>query len=195
MSQTWGSNVTDTSTVNDAIYQNEDRTESLRSMHSGASDPSNTVAHMVSVNTTEKLVKQRNSTDDNWIKIGDLEHEDAGATATTYWGLQRALWKTKGNCTGATTIDWSDASAQHITLTGNVTLTFSNPRMGEVLTLIVEQEAADNHTVAFAASTVWTAGGAGYTATATNAAVDVLQFIYDPVNSRYHLIGLYQDMQ
>lgn len=46
--------------------------ESLRSMHSGASAPSATVAYMLWADTALTLLKQRNAADSAWITIGAL---------------------------------------------------------------------------------------------------------------------------
>jgi hypothetical protein len=78
-----------------------------------------------------------------------------------------------GNTSTALTIDWSVATQQKCTLTGNATITHSNMVSGKVYTLEV-YTGAGSFTCTFA-STNWP-GGTAPTATATASKVDVFTF-------------------
>jgi len=49
--------------------------------------------------------------------------------------------KVKGGCSGNVTIDWNEGTTQHLILTGDVTLTFTNGISGRKYTLIIKQDA------------------------------------------------------
>lgn len=57
--------------------------EALRTCHSGASEPSSTVAYMLWADTTNFLLKMRNSTNTDWIVICEI------ADATVNGGMVR----------------------------------------------------------------------------------------------------------
>ena len=60
-----------------------------------------------------------------------------------------------GNITGATTVNWNNGACQSATLTGNVTLTFSNPVNGTWYCLSLTQDGTGSRTVTFPGSLVW----------------------------------------
>ena len=194
MASTWSVPIAAATTIENSRTPINNALEALRTLHSGASAPASTVAGMLWKDTTAKLIKMRNDADDGWITMFDLQHEDGSSTATSYGGLQRAVWKTVGNSGAAKTIDWSDASCQHVMLSDNCTLTFSNPRYGEIMTLFVEQDGTGSRTCQFAASTVRAADGEVWTVTATADKTDVLMFVYSALDSRYDVISVKQNL-
>jgi len=64
-----------------------------------------------------------------------------------------------GNITGATTLDF-DVRGNYLTmtLTGNVTFTLSNARVGTVYTLIITQDGTGGRTITWPASVRWPGG-------------------------------------
>jgi len=60
-----------------------------------------------------------------------------------------------GNLTGAVTIDMKKGTRQKGTLTGNVTITISNPSEGEVLELFLLQDATGGRTISFSTTIIW----------------------------------------
>jgi hypothetical protein len=76
--------------------------------------------------------------------------------------------------TGATTLDLSTANFFNLTLTGNVTFTFSNPPSGKMMsfTIAAKQDATGGRTITWPASTKWP-GASVPPATTTANAVDI----------------------
>lgn len=75
----------------------------------------------------------------------------------------------------AYTVNWLSSSIVELTLTGNVTLTFSNLAASRAMTLVVIQGGSGSYTLTYPASVDW-AGGAAPTLTTTVGGVDVLTF-------------------
>src|SRR5271157_3948694 len=82
-----------------------------------------------------------------------------------------------GNSGTTKTVDWSVASAQKVTLTGNVTYTFSNPVTGGVYVL-KQIQGSGPFTATWPASVKWP-GGTAPTLTLTSGNLDILTFYYD----------------
>lgn len=57
--------------------------------------------------------------------------------------------------TGSYTVDWSAGSVYDRTLTGNATLTLSNPATGVPYTLFLRQNATGGYTVTFSTTVKW----------------------------------------
>jgi hypothetical protein len=85
-----------------------------------------------------------------------------------------------GSVTGTAVIDWGKSNVQYVTLTGNTTLTFSNPRPGMRCILQV----AGAFTPTFPGTVRWS-GGTTPTATATSGKKDVYSFVYSGKESLY----------
>lgn len=188
MSRVWNADVDTSTTGQDAILQNQDRLNALKSMYSGAGDPaSETVAYMAAVDTSANLVRQRDAADAAFVTIGNLKHNDSGSTDTDHWGHQRALMNNVGNSGAAQTVDFSDGSTQRIVLTADCTLTFSNPRMAEVVHLIIVQDGTGSWTITWPAAALFVGGDP--TPTAAAGAIDAYTFVYDPENSKYLCIS------
>lgn len=82
---------------------------------------------------------------------------------------------------GATiAVDWNNANVQSVTLGGNRTFTFSNPKDGARYMLIVKQDATGSRTVTW--PTVKWAGGTTPTLTTTANKYDIFTFVYDGTN-------------
>ena len=89
-----------------------------------------------------------------------------------------------GNSGASQTIDWDNGNTQHITLTANCTLTFSNPISGRKYTLIIKQGGGGSMTINWPGTVRWP-GATAPTLTTTAAKTDYIGFIYNSVDSRY----------
>jgi len=116
---------------------------------------------------------------------GTLSGTATGAINMTDYEFSRAKLKDYSETrvqanTGTTyTIDLEDGNVHELTLTGNVTYTFSNPPATGIsgsFTLIQKQDGTGSRTVTWPASVDW-AGGTAPTVTATASGVDVFAFI------------------
>ena len=92
-----------------------------------------------------------------------------------------------GNSGTTKTIDLSEGQRQKITLTGNCTVTFSNPDVG-IYTLKVIQDATGSRTLTLP-SGKWV-GGSAYTPTSDASAEDILSIYYDGSAYYYSVVGL-----
>ena len=92
-----------------------------------------------------------------------------------------------GNSGTAKTIDLSAGMKQKITLTGNCTVTFSNPDIGHYLLKVI-QDATGSRTLTLP-SGKWV-GGSAYTPTSDANAVDILSIYYDGSTYWYSVVGL-----
>jgi hypothetical protein len=84
-----------------------------------------------------------------------------------------------GNVTGTATINWNNSNIQTLTLTGNTTLTFSNPLSGGIYTLQITQGGAGSYTITWPGSVIWPSGVAPTLSIAVGA-VDFISFKYAP---------------
>jgi hypothetical protein len=92
-----------------------------------------------------------------------------------------------GNSSTAKTIDLSAGMKQKITLTGNCTVTWSNPDIGHYLLKVI-QDATGSRTLTLP-SGKWS-GGSAYTPTSDASAVDILSIYYDGSAYWYSVVGL-----
>jgi len=85
-----------------------------------------------------------------------------------------------GNSGTALTINWNNGQHQYTTLTGNVTLTLSNPVAGTVYMVTFIQDATGGRTVTFPAAVKTSGGGAlAITSTANKKTVVMLYYGFD----------------
>lgn len=63
-----------------------------------------------------------------------------------------------GNSGASKDIDWSTGDRQKVTLTDNVTFTFSNAKEGQIITLVMTQDATGGRTVTWPATVKWPGG-------------------------------------
>jgi hypothetical protein len=82
------------------------------------------------------------------------------------------------------TVNWNTADAQIVTLTGNPTINFSNPRDGGKYALIIRQDATGGRTVTWGSNIICDVQPIPIANSTTT-----FFFIYDNVNTRYILIG------
>lgn len=93
-----------------------------------------------------------------------------------------------GSVTGATAINLNNGNNQHMTLTGNATLTFSNAIAGSVTMLKIKQDATGSR-VPSLSGVVWF-GGAAPTWTTTANYSDFISLYYDGTNLIGFVSGL-----
>jgi len=86
-----------------------------------------------------------------------------------------------GNITGSTTINWNNGVTQAATMTGNVTLSFSNPVNGAWYTLRLAQDATGSRTVTWPGGVVWV-NSTPPTVNGTAGGVTEVIFHYDGTN-------------
>ena len=103
----------------------------------------------------------------------DLEIANAAAFFSEY---------NNGSSGTAKTLDWLNGNKQVLTLTGNVTLTFSAPA-GKAASFLLRlvQDGAGGRTVAWPAAVKWRGGVPGRLSTAANA-VDIISLYYSGTN-------------
>lgn len=109
----------------------------------------------------------------------DTESHSLNAPASSrlnYFAKQRD----NGSATGTATIDWSLGNVQYITLTGNTTLTFTNPQSDMRVILFV----AGAFTPTFPGTVRWS-GGTTPAATATSGHKDIYAFVYSGKENLY----------
>ena len=123
--------------------------------------------------------KLSNVVDDTSPQLGgDLDANSKKITnikLATYSGIYD-----NGNSGTSKTIDWNNGNEQKITLTDNVTLTFTAPSSGYgKFTLIIDQDSTGGRTVTFPSSVKWAGGGTAPTITSDANARDIVTFLYD----------------
>lgn len=91
---------------------------------------------------------------------------------------------------GAYTCDWSLYDEIRLTLTGNVTLTFSGAADGQGCTLKLKQDATGGRTVTLDANVRFNLDVTAYTPTATAAKSDRLGFIRDATDNKYDFVSV-----
>jgi hypothetical protein len=114
-----------------------------------------------------------NGTDATKVGFSDL---NSGALKGNYTSQEYD----NGNATGTATINWINGNVQYITLTGNTTLTFTNPFPGMRCILHV----AGAFTPTFPSTVRWSAGSTP-TATATSGHKDLYSFVYSGKEGLY----------
>ena len=97
----------------------------------------------------------------------------AGQYASTRFGL------TDG---GTIALDWNNSNVQSVTIAGNRTFTFANPKEGGRYLILLKQDATGSRTVTW--PTITWAGGTAPTLTTTGNKTDIITLIY--ANSTYY---------
>lgn len=100
---------------------------------------------------------------------------NAPAALTTGGGAETVA--TNSTATGATTLNLANGNVFNVTMTGDVTFTFSGATNGKACSfgLYLSQDATGSHAVTWPSGVKW-AGGTAPTLTTTASAVDVLVF-------------------
>ena len=90
-----------------------------------------------------------------------------------------------GSSGTAKTLDWNSGNQQLVTLTGNVTLTLSNPIAGCAYRVFLTQDATGGRTVTWPAAVKWGSLASAPTVIATAAAQTVCAFFYSGAAAGY----------
>lgn len=90
MSQTWNVPVSNSDAEATAFTKVSDALASLRSMFSGTTAPTSTVAGMLYYNTSDKCVYQRNSADSAWVRVFAAGENNAVLCGGDDWGAVSA---------------------------------------------------------------------------------------------------------
>jgi hypothetical protein len=93
-----------------------------------------------------------------------------------------------GNSGAAKTIDWNDSNCQKLVLTGNCTLTLSNPVAGATYLLRVSQDGTGSRTLTWPAAVHWP-GGTAPVITTTASKVDLIALYYDGTSYFGSVVG------
>jgi hypothetical protein len=94
------------------------------------------------------------------------------------------------NASGSYTIDTSMYDEFQLTMTGNVTLSFSNPLPGDSFIVKLRQDGVGGRTVTLPASVRYNAGISSYAVTSTANALDRIGFFYDGVDAKFDLLAM-----
>jgi hypothetical protein len=78
------------------------------------------------------------------------------------------------------TVDWNASDVQIVTLTGNATINFSNPRAGGKYVLLVKQDGTGGRTITWGNNIV-----CGIQLNPTANSITAFFFVYDSTNSKY----------
>lgn len=111
-----------------------------------------------------------------------VDYTDVAATHTVGKATQEV---TLAIVAGAVAVDCNLSNVFYLALTGNVTFSApTNPRRGQVINIILKQDATGGRTVAFNAIYTFPGGGEP-TATAAASAVDMVSCQYDYTNNKW----------
>jgi hypothetical protein len=89
-----------------------------------------------------------------------------------------------------TAINWSQGSYARITLTGNVTFTFSGAVDGQRLILEVIQDATGGRTVTWPAAVVFGTDITSYVPSSTGLLRDFIGLVYNATTAKYYLVSV-----
>jgi hypothetical protein len=96
-------------------------------------------------------------------------------------GQMYSIANAKGNSgTGTVTFNWDDGNVQTVTLTGNCTFAFSNPKSGASYQIIITQDGTGSRTITW--PTVHWEGKTTPTLTGTASSKDIVTITYDGTN-------------
>jgi hypothetical protein len=126
--------------------------------------------------TTPPLLIQTGDTPATRIRLN--------STGTGYYGCAEY---DAGNSGTSLTLDFNSGQNQKVTLTGNVTFTFSNPVAGMTAKIKLVQDATGSRAVTW--PTIKWAGGAAPTLTGTAGSIDIITLYYDG-SSYFGMAGL-----
>jgi hypothetical protein len=89
-----------------------------------------------------------------------------------------------------TAINWSQGSYARITLTGNVTFTFSGAVDGQRLVLEIIQDATGSRTITWPASVVFGSDVTSYVPSTTGSLRDFVGLLYNATSGKYYVVSI-----
>jgi hypothetical protein len=102
--------------------------------------------------------------------------ERSTGSAWEVYAIKRKAYNA-GNSSTAITLDWSNGLTQLLTLTGNCTVTLSNPQDGFTHVLALKQDGTGSRTVTWPSAVKWS-GGSAPTLTTTAAHCDLIKLTW-----------------
>lgn len=128
------------------------------------------------------------------VKIGSGLSIDAGGVVSVQGlppsGPVARRVNTVPSATGAITIDWSLFDEVRLTLTGNVTLTFTGATDGQGCILKLIQDSTGSRTVSLPASVRFSDDVSTFTPSAAALKADRVGFIYDTIDAKYDFVSV-----
>lgn len=91
---------------------------------------------------------------------------------------------------GTYTVDWSIRDIVEITLSGNVTLTFTGAQTGQTCLLRIRQDGTGNRTITWPSDVRYSTDLPSVTLSTTANKTDYIGFIYNNVASKYDLLSV-----
>jgi hypothetical protein len=123
--------------------------------------------------------------------LGNAADANAALKMTgQYWSAEYDA----GNSGTSKTINWNDGNTQILTLTGNCTLTLSNPQAGGRYLLILIQDGTGSRTVTWPSTVKWSNATAPTLTTAASS-VDLVTLAYTSVSSGIYLSACNKDIR
>lgn len=101
---------------------------------------------------------------------------------------------TNATATGGVTINWASYDEARLTLTGDVTLTFSGASDGQGCNIKFKQDGTGGHGVTFPAGVRYSSDLPGYTPTSAANAIDRVGFLYDGTDTKYDFVALARNL-
>jgi hypothetical protein len=135
----------------------------------------------IAIQTNDVLILHKTAGTSGWIVLASSRTGGgpaAGYITSTRYGSPEY---DAGNSGTSKTIDWNLGQHQKLTLTGNVTLTFTNPLSGQTTKFKLVQGSGP-YTITW--PTIKWAGGAAPTISTANGAIDIVTLYYD--GTSYH---------
>jgi hypothetical protein len=111
----------------------------------------------------------------------DSAYADLAVKGLTANGQYYSVRYDAGNSGTALTLDFNNGNCQLVTLTGNITFTFSNPQPGARYLLELKQDGTGSRTVTWPAAVKWS-GGVAPTLTTTAGQTDIICLYYNGTN-------------
>lgn len=129
------------------------------------------------------VLQQTKAGHNNWVNLSDLMSALVNLGLIDVGGDAGIIEYDNGNITGTATINWANGNVQYATMTGNVTLTFTNPVAGRRYILHL----AGAFTPTFPSTVRWT-GGTTPGVTATAGKKDIYTLVYSGKESLYNIL-------
>ncbi len=108
------------------------------------------------------------------------------ARENSYSKTQGFAMVDNGNSGASKTIDWRAGNKQKMTLTGDCTISFTDPSGSAPLELRLIQDTTGGRTVTWSGMTLKWEGGIAATLTAASNAIDIVEFTYDSGEDTYY---------
>lgn len=123
----------------------------------------------------------KGTTSADWVQL--MERDDFPTSDITVNSLVSNTTITFGNEVSATAlIDWTQGNKQSITLTGDVTLTFTDPNGPCNLILKIVQDSVGGHNITWSSNVKWEGGNTPDLSSDEGNSVRIVSFYFDGTN-------------